>query len=337
MPGPSVGNGPDRRVDAVVTLVLAAGCIALLEVGPGAEVAVSEALRGTALRPFLEAQDWVNRRAELQDRVSTLVQENARLQSELVRRRGLERENRELRELVAISGEEGRFLPSEVFRGEPRLGVARRFLLPAGRGSGIRAPAGVLTADGVVGVVRTVTADGAAGDFWTHPDYRASVRVRGGGVTGIVRPDDAESAQPALVFEGAPYQDEIPEGTVLVTTGAGGVYPPGVPVGTVQGLAEVERGWARSYRVRPAVRPEDVSAALVWLPAPVAPGDSTAARMSSPWPDTAEVDTAGAEVDTAAVPPEGSGPAPDTAAADPAATADEGPGGRPADPIRGEG
>lgn len=330
MPGPAVGNGPDRRVDAVVTLVLAVGCIALLETGPGAEVAVSEALRGTALRPFLEAQDWVDRRAELQGRVSTLVEENARLQSELVRRRGMERENRELRELVAIAGDEGRFLPAEILPGEPRLGVARRFLLPMGRGSGMRAPAGVLTADGVVGVVRTVTADGAAGDFWTHPDYRVSVRVRGGAVTGIVRPDDAESDQPVLVFEGAPYQDEVPQGTVLVTTGAGGVYPPGVPVGTVQGLAQVERGWARSYRVRPAVRPEDVSAALIWLPAPGASGDSLGMEVPSPWRETTGEDTAGAATDTAASPPGGTGQAADTAPG--TASGFERPG-----PLRGEG
>lgn len=254
-----------------MTLLLAAACIVLLEVGEGTEVEFSQALRATVLKPFLEAQAGVERWAELEDRMGRLVEENARLQSELLVRRGLERENRELRDLLGLGSEdEGLYLFTEVARGQPRLGVSRRFLLPVGRAAGVRAPAGVLTADGLVGVVRTVAEDGAVGDFWTHPDFRVSVRVQDGEITGIVRPGQADDARLSMVFDGAPYQSEIPEGSMLATTGAGGVYPAGVPVGSVQGMSSVEAGWARSYRVRPAVRPEQVAAALVWVPPPAA-------------------------------------------------------------------
>jgi rod shape-determining protein MreC len=67
-----------------------------------------------------------------------------------------------------------------------------------------------------------------------------------------------------MILEGAPYQTDIPPGTVLYTSGLGGLYPPGIPVGTVRSVSAVESGWEKSYRVEPAVRPEQVDVALVW-------------------------------------------------------------------------
>jgi len=85
----------------------------------------------------------------------------------------------------------------------------------------------------------------------------------------IIRAFPADSDQPLMLLEGAPYQTEIAVGTMLVTTGLYGIYPSGIPVGRVQELATVESGWERSYTVEPLVRPELVDVALVWLRAPL--------------------------------------------------------------------
>lgn len=275
MPGISLPDesGSRSRLDAAVAGLLAALSVVVMETGPGVEVAASQALRDTVLRPFLEAQAWFGRRVALEERMNELVDDNVRLQVRLLRRRAMEEERRQVRTLLDLTGRgaAGEFTAFRLVPAEPRLGVASRFLLPGARTGRLRAPAGVLTADGVVGVVRTVTDDGAVADFWTHPDFRVSVRVRGREITGIVRPEDPEEGPPVMLFAGAPYQGEIPPGSLLVTTGAGGVFPPGVPVGRVQEEAATEAGWARSYRVRPAVRPEEVSVALVW----VGPGEDS--------------------------------------------------------------
>lgn len=273
-------SGSKSRLDAAVAGALAVLGVFLMEAGPQAEVAASEALRDTVLRPFLEAQAWFGRRIALEERLDELVEENVRLQARLLRRRALEEENRQIRTLLDLTdqGTVGQFIASRVVPAEPRLGVTRRFLLTASGARGVQAPAGVVTADGVLGVVRTVTDDAAVADFWTHPDFRVSVRVRDREITGIVRPDDRDEGPPVMLFAGAPYQGEIPPGSVLVTTGAGGVFPSGVPVGRVQEQASTEAGWARSYRVRPAVRPEEVSVALVW----VGPTPTTGAAPPEP-------------------------------------------------------
>jgi cell shape-determining protein MreC len=56
---------------------------------------------------------------------------------------------------------------------------------------------------------------------------------------------------------------------VLNTTGISGVYPPGIAVGTVRGLAEAEAGWMKSYFVEPAAFPARTGVALIWDRPPV--------------------------------------------------------------------
>ena len=49
----------------------------------------------------------------------------------------------------------------------------------------------------------------------------------------------------------------------MVTTGRGGIYPRGIPLGTVVGIDEADTGWRKSYLLRPAVRPEGVTHVIV--------------------------------------------------------------------------
>jgi cell shape-determining protein MreC len=54
------------------------------------------------------------------------------------------------------------------------------------------------------------------------------------------------------------------EGAVLETAGLGGVFPAGIPVGTVLTEAASRSGWSHSYLVEPAVQPGAVSAVTAW-------------------------------------------------------------------------
>lgn len=66
-----------------------------------------------------------------------------------------------------------------------------------------------------------------------------------------------------MELRGVPYRDSLPPGTPVVTTGLGGVFPRGIPLGTVQGMVSEAAGWERTYLLRPAAHPAQVSHVLV--------------------------------------------------------------------------
>lgn len=274
---PSDEGSGHGRVDLVLFLGVLALSAVLVALPASQRAAVSDLLRRSVLRPFVAAHQWGERQAGLQERLRRLEGENRQLQQRILRMEGTTEENRELRDLLSLGlPREPEFISADIVLGTPGLSRVGRFQVDVGRSAGVSPPAGVVVARGVVGIVRTAEAGRSYGDLWTHPDFRVSVRTDSGDVTGVVRPAAVDEGGTVMLFEGAPYQRRVPGGTVLVTTGAGGVFPPGVPVGRVRGISSVESGWARSYRVEPVVRPQTVHSVLVWArPADARPADST--------------------------------------------------------------
>ena len=68
-----------------------------------------------------------------------------------------------------------------------------------------------------------------------------------------------------LELRGVSYGAEIPEGTVVYTSGLGGVYPRGIPVGRIRGVIDDRVEWSRTYLLEPAVHPASVSHVLLLL------------------------------------------------------------------------
>lgn len=309
------GSG-HQRLDLILFLGALALSAILAALPARQQTAVADLLRRSVLRPFVGVHQWAERRAELRSRLDRLQRVNTRLEKRLLRREGVSRENRALRDLLSLGlRRDGEYVSADLAVGTPRLSRQGRFLVDVGRADGVTPPAGVVVARGIVGVLRTARAERGYGDLWTHTDFRVSVSTDSGSTTGIVRPVDLEGRGKAMLFEGAPYQRRIPEGTLLVTTGAGGVFPPGVPVGTVRSVSSVESGWARSYLVEPAVRPGTARSVLVWrrpggggatgeaagrTDAPGPPGADSAARATPRTPG-AGTDSA-AEVDSTVEP-----------------------------------
>ncbi|UCC73122.1 MAG: rod shape-determining protein MreC [Gemmatimonadota bacterium] len=224
---------------------------------------LATAVRSTALAPVLHLQAWLvdvgSARADIQE----LRGERDALGARLLALQGVEEENRRLRALLELA-ERGRdrFRPANLTpAGRAGEGVKRSFVLDVGPAVGVSTDAPVVAAGGLVGIVRTIFAGQATGDFWTHPDFRVSAMTSDGRVFGIIRPLGGTPA--AMQLDGAPFQAELPSGTELVTSGLGGVFPRGIPIGRVAQLTGAEAGWAKSYLVEPAVHPDAVREVMV--------------------------------------------------------------------------
>ena len=66
-----------------------------------------------------------------------------------------------------------------------------------------------------------------------------------------------------LGFSPVAFHTAPDTGTLMVTSGDGGVYPRGIPVGKVAGSGKDPDGWQRIYYVRPLVSPAQLGHVLV--------------------------------------------------------------------------
>jgi len=251
--------GPEREIPGgrrQVTLAVAVMALALATpyMSEAFQQRIAFSLQGTVLRPFIATQQRLESlRAEL-DSLTAVVS----TQSALVD------ENRTLRELVGLAERAGPcFRPATVLRpGTP--GSESMFLVDVGYDEGVRPGATVVSARGLVGVVQAVRSRIAVAMDWANPDFRASAMLADGSAFGIV--ENARGAfreQDRLVLNGTAYHETVPEGTQVVTSGLGDVFPRGIPIGRIESTAEEQGTWLRSYWLRPAVEPGSVTHVLV--------------------------------------------------------------------------
>ena len=185
------------------------------------------------------------------------------------------RENERLRSLASL-GERlaGSYRAADVVR-PGTSGSESMFLISLGSTHGVRENTPVIDHRGLVGVIREVGPATAIGMDWTHPEFRASAMTEGGGAFGLVEPSrEAFREADRLVLNGTPYSADLRDGTLLVTSGLGGVYPRGIPIGRVRGVESEEAGWRRSYWSEPAVNPASVTHVLVRVRTSSLPRDS---------------------------------------------------------------
>jgi rod shape-determining protein MreC len=103
---------------------------------------------------------------------------------------------------------------------------------------------------------------------WAHPDFRVSAMAADGGAFGIVGAHlGNEPERYLLEMRGVPMRSNLVPGSLIVSSGLGGTFPRGIPVGTVIAEMKTSEPWARTYLLRPAVAPADVTDVMVLLPA----------------------------------------------------------------------
>lgn len=229
----------------------------------GAQEAVVAAVRRTLLAPFLlvERQTARFRAAYGESEAFLAERDSAALRA--IRAEGLAEENRRLRELLALRSRLPDAGVSAVVlrQATPTRGLT--VLLSKGARDGIQPLSPVVTPRGLFGVVRSVDPTTSVVVLWTHPDFRVSAMTPDGSVFGLVQPRGGNPDTMTMLLSGVPYRDTIPPGTPVLTSGFGGVYPRGIPIGTVVGVLEEQAGLARSYVVRAAAHPGSTNHVIV--------------------------------------------------------------------------
>jgi rod shape-determining protein MreC len=215
------------------------------------------------------------------ERAVEISRENNFLKLERLEREAERAEIERLRRLLSFAES----APTRSYLGARIIGVQlapsglQILTLDRGAKDGIARMMPVVTADGVVGRVHSVS-DHAA-DVLVLTDRNSSIAVRvertraRANVRGVGKPD-------ACKLDYALRTEDIIEGDVLATAGTDGVFPRGLPVGRITQLRRSANGLFQDARVIPAVDVTRVEEVLVVtsselpaeaLPAALAPSE----------------------------------------------------------------
>lgn len=230
-------------------LILVAAAVALILIGK-IETVLVERIRAhfsDGVSPIVEllsqpirmakaGADHVVNLADLIRENERLTEENARLLQWRVFAKKLEGENKALKGLLRFDpGPAARFVSARAIA-DVGGAFARAALINVGSAKDVRAGQAVMTGDGLVGRVVHVGARTARVLLLTDINARTPVLVGDPAVRAILVGDNSDN--PKLKFVDG--EGPLAPGDLIVTSGHGGVYPPGLPVGVVAGEVGLE-------------------------------------------------------------------------------------------------
>lgn len=177
--------------------------------------------------------DFFEERHQLQEKNAALEAANLLNSQRLQKFQNLERENMRLRELLGSS-----------FRLRDRVKVAeilmvdldpfsQQVLINKGEKNGIFIGQAVLDATGVMGQVVSTSAFSSHVVLLTNSNHAIPIQINRNGLRAIVK---GRGLGELLEVDYLPHNADIRKGDLLVTSGLGGRFPIGYPVGTVESL-----------------------------------------------------------------------------------------------------
>lgn len=259
---------------------------------------LAEVLRRSVVAPLVNLQS----NAERWHTAWQLSEERtARLDSAVMRGfnvNALQTENDQLRKLLGLGARlRTGFVPAEAVHNAVREDVVTTLTLTAGTRAGIKVYSPVVSPEGVVGLVQTADPSISIAILFSHPDFRASAMSGDGTSFGIVYPHLPQglggSGEYLLELRGVPFRTTLSAGTMIYTSGLGGTFPRGIPIGVVLRELKTAEGWTRTYLLQPSVNPAKVNAVMVLTP------QRSPQRMDNVWQMVARVDSATRGVATA--------------------------------------
>ncbi|MSO75070.1 MAG: rod shape-determining protein MreC [Alphaproteobacteria bacterium] len=200
--------------------------------------------------------------AALREENASLTVANDRLMRWQTLALRLQRENDELRQSLKVVPDPRASYVTARIVGEAGGPFVRTALLGAGERDGVKKGQVVLGGHGLIGRIVDVGSGSARVLLITDLNSRVPVFIGANRARAVLAGDNSDT--PRLEFLGA--EVGIEPGDRVVTSGEGGVFPPGLPVGTIALVSEGE------VEVRPYAswdRLEFVSVLNIELPAPL--------------------------------------------------------------------
>ena len=239
------GRYRDRTM--LVLAVLVSSGLLLLD--HGAQVEVARVLGATLYAPLQGVVQGAEELLVLRRENRQLRRVVATLNLERQRLLQLRDERREMRRLARFAAERFPVLLACEVVGRSTDHFQDILQLARGSRDSLRIAMPVTAYAGLVGCVRSVTPERSLVETLASPDMAVSCRDQRSGVIGILR--WVRGSQFSL--DRVDAVEDVLVGDPLVTSGMGGVYPRGIPVGVVTRVANSLDGLFKQVDVRPCV------------------------------------------------------------------------------------
>ncbi len=198
-----------------------------------------------------------------------LSEENRNLREQLeathaeqIAQEELRQENERLRKLLNFAqSSRGRPLVARVLAIEPSA-YFHTLIVGRGQADGVRQRMVAVTDRGLVGVVYLVTRHTAHVLLLTDPNASVGARVQRAEsrAVGVCRGRGEET----LILTFLSKDADVRPGDVVITSGLGGVFPAGIPIGTVVEVLEQRQAGMREALVKPFVDAMQVEEVLLY-------------------------------------------------------------------------
>lgn len=214
---------------------------------------------------WAEARIFLTNQQQLKQHLETFRQENLELRAKALQLDNLRQDNNRLRELLgAIQQRELRVLFTELVRIDLDP-YSHRVVIDRGANDGIKAGQAVIDGSGVFGQVQEVAANGAVVILISDPNHALPVKVNRSGLRSLAY----GTGNPVeLVLPDLPMNSDVNKGDLIVTSGLGGRFPPGLPVAEVVSMSINAKGDFARAMARPLAGLDRSGGLLVILNSP---------------------------------------------------------------------
>lgn len=256
------------KVDLTVFAVCLFTAIVISVIPAAARAPIAKGLRRSVMAPLVGLQRGAERWRAAWVAAETQTRTRDSLSIRAFSAVALEAENAQLRRLLGLGSRlQWGFAAGEAVHS---AGTTEMYTLTltAGSRAGVTVGAPVVAPEGIVGKVVSVDPTLSLAITFSHVDFRTSAMTADESAFGIVAPhlggSEKDSVRYMLEMRGVPFRSEIRPGTVVYSAGVGGIFPRGIPIGTIlREIRTTQQSWSRTYLVRPAVNPGNVSSVII--------------------------------------------------------------------------
>lgn len=173
-----------------------------------------------------------------------------RLQSELLKYRELEKENKRYKQLLAFKDTiSGKAVAARVIGWDPSL-LRKMILLDKGKGDSVKKDMAIVVSEGLVGRILQSAPGASRGILLTDPEARVSAVTSESRAQGVVAGNG--SRQVSMLY--LDLDSGVQVGEDVLTSGVGELFPKGLRIGKIVSIAKSFDGLHLVAQIEPYVR-----------------------------------------------------------------------------------